>query len=224
MQSDKTSMEITNLTIEKLGDEFGTLFNNLINEVSWIQFLWLEFNELFGKDEQRVNMLNKIAPDFFQMTQTILLESILLAITRITDPEESNIGGETKRNLTIKAIPKYIIDNPKFKKKINRKIEQIMDISSSFRDWRNRHIAHKDLILSIKNHDSKPLKTLTRQDIRLTVERFHQLFNDLEIYYQLPKSYFDLMIIGKSSSTLIYYLENGIKYQNDLFESKLLKG
>jgi hypothetical protein len=77
------------------------------------------------------------------VVQFTIWESIVLQIARLIDPPQS-VG---KNNLTIKRLPIYIDNEPK--KKALELLIEIAESSTSFaRDWRNRHIAHRDLNLA----------------------------------------------------------------------------
>jgi len=69
--------------VEKLGDELGSLYHELWNDVVRLHSKWDEFIELFGSKPSRVELLNKSAPLFFRTAQDSLWESTLLHITRL---------------------------------------------------------------------------------------------------------------------------------------------
>lgn len=162
-------------------------------------------------------MLNKTAPEFFHIVQTVLFENIILGISRITDPIES-FG---KKNVTIKAIPQHIQD-PILRETLSAIIEDIIDSASFCRDWRNRHITHKSYNLYIESQDSKPLEEATRQRLRTIIDKLNEFFNIIEIHFGLSKSMYQLMRVNNGSESLMSYIEHGIKYKMDLFESKIL--
>lgn len=85
----KTAEEIKNEMIEKLGTDFGLLLNSLYNEITWLTFRWIEFVELYGTKETRLELMNKSAPFLFFTIQKVLWENLLLGISRITDPPKS---------------------------------------------------------------------------------------------------------------------------------------
>ena len=62
------------------------MFAALYHQVAWVHLKFHEFVELFGKDEERVEILNRAAPGYFSMVQDVLFESIILDIAKLLDP------------------------------------------------------------------------------------------------------------------------------------------
>jgi hypothetical protein len=173
-----TAEEIKSEMIKKLGAEFGSLFYLLYNEITWLTFRWIEFVELYGEKESRLELMNKSAPFLFFTIQKVLWENLPLGITRITDPPKSR----GKKNLTLTALPSFLLDN-KFKKEVESELKQL-DIEIGFcRDWRNRWIAHIDYELATNNESAKPLETGTRKKLRSVIERIHSIYNMVELEY-----------------------------------------
>ena len=144
MGTQRTDEEIKQHHIESLGKELGSLYNELHNELEWLYMKWNEYVELFGTKPSRINLLNEAASGFFWIVNDTLWESIILHIARLTDPPQS----AGKHNLTVQCLPVLIEDE-----KVSDHVKELIDIAgekSDFcRDWRNRHLAHRDLKLAI---------------------------------------------------------------------------
>jgi hypothetical protein len=143
MAENQSAEEVLERYKEILGEEFGILFYTLHNEYTWLVAKWQQFQMLYETNPERIEIMNKTAPFFFRVVQFTIWESIVLQIARLIDPPQS-VG---KNNLTIKRLPIYIDNEPK--KKALELLIEIAESSTSFaRDWRNRHIAHRDLNLA----------------------------------------------------------------------------
>lgn len=214
MSGTNTAEQIKLNRIKVLGNDFGKLYNSLYNEVVWINFKWLEYKELFGKKESRVEMLNKTAPFLFFVIQKTLWENILLGIARITDP--AKMYG--KSNVTIKALPDFIADES-FKEKIKEKIESINSKSNFCRDWRNRWIAHKDLLLSI-NENAEPLSHASRKQVDESLEMIFELINKIEDKYFKSTTMFKLLSSDnrKGAISLLCIIDDGLDSRKELLE------
>src|SRR5437016_1294947 len=86
--------------ISQMGEELGSIFNELWQEVSRLHNDWHEYVQLFGTKQSRIALMNEAAPAFFRMVQDELFDMIVLRIARLTDPPKS----AGKSNLTIQQL------------------------------------------------------------------------------------------------------------------------
>src|SRR5438552_8389482 len=85
--------------ITKMGEALGTQFAEF-----W-HMKWLEFAELFGTKDSRVDLMNEAAPRFFRVVQDVLWEDTLLHIARLMDRPRR---GYDKELLTLRNLPKLV--------------------------------------------------------------------------------------------------------------------
>lgn len=157
--------------IDKLGPELGDVYNKLFEEWARGNVKLNEIRLLYGNLEN-VNYVNTFGGHFFGHIQDILLDDMLLNVTRLTDPVQSGRG---KKNLTILLLP-TLLENEAFRKEVNDGIE-IAVVSSGFaRDWRNRRIAHRDYNLEF-NKNAEPLETANLQKIDHALTDVHTVLN-----------------------------------------------
>lgn len=60
--------------IDRVGHEFGLLFYHLYNETLWLTTKWIEYKELYGTKESRIDLMNKTAPTFFYIVEKNFME------------------------------------------------------------------------------------------------------------------------------------------------------
>jgi hypothetical protein len=101
-----TAEELEKRNIAAMGETLGKQYTALHNEVAILRLYWMEFLELFGTNEKRIERLNKSAPGFFRMLQDELFQTNVLHIARLTDSPVS-FG---KKNLTVQNLPTLISD------------------------------------------------------------------------------------------------------------------
>jgi hypothetical protein len=138
-----TADEIKKENIEKMGEPLGAQYSELWQELASIYIKWGEFIDAFGTARERVELLNRAAPLFFRTAQDALWEASVLHVARLTDPSQSP-GGKGKSNLTVQNLPALVADET-LKSKLATLIAIALKASEFCRDWRNRHIAHRDL-------------------------------------------------------------------------------
>lgn len=199
-----TADDVKQKYIEKLGNNLGSLFNELENELASLYMKWEEYVELFGKTPSRIDLLNQSAPVFFKIVQDSLWEDILLHLARLTDPPKS----AGKDNLTLRCLPSLV--DVKIMETITNQIIDAEEKTNFCRDWRNRHIAHRDLKLVIDKH-AEPLKPASRAKVKDALESFTKILNTISEYYMKSIIAFDSIIGSGGAEELLYVLDDGIK-------------
>src|SRR5215472_2229378 len=72
----------------------------LHGEVVWLHGRWSMYRQLFGTNENRVNLLNKVAPNYFGTIQNIQLDEVQLTLSRLGDPAQTG----KRQNLTLETL------------------------------------------------------------------------------------------------------------------------
>ena len=198
--SDKAKQDHVN----KLGDELGNLYHELWNEVALLHSKWDEYVELFGTKPSRVELLNEAAPLFFRTVEDSLWESTLVHITRLTDPPRS-CG---KDNLSIQRLTDLVDDD--IKETLIEKIEEAKEKSNFCRDWRNRHIAHKDLGLVVDSQ-AEPLEPASRAKVKDALQSIASVLNVISGHYMDSTVIFDLVKGSSGAVSLLYVLDDGLR-------------
>lgn len=211
-----TTEQIKNEMTVKLGTDFGSLLYSLYNEITWLTFKWIEFKELYGTKESRFELMNKTAPFFFFTIQKVLWENLLLGVARITDPTVT-MG---KKNTTLKALGQYIQDD-NFKSEIENDLNDILTESKFCRDWRNRWIAHMDYELAVDRQNARPLEAATRQKLRVTIGKIHELYNKITFKYLDSTTAWQMLDSDRGAISLLYRIEDGLRFDKENYNRKL---
>ena len=157
---------------------------------------------LFGTNK-RVELLNSVSPNFFKLIHDILWEYTILGLARITDGAQTGCGKKVKKNLSIKAMKRLLSPEAiEVSDSIFSKVEKSVEFC---RDWRNKHIAHRDLYYILQS--PKQLKA-TRKEVEATMSDIAAVMNAVAQCYQVPPTMFDFCI-GADSTSLLSYLDIG---------------
>ena len=200
-----TAEEAKKKNIEKMGDALGSQFSALWQEVVLVHMVWSEFVELYGTKPSRVEILNASASNFFYMAQQVLWESTMLHICRLTDP--SLVAGKT--NLTVQNLYSLIPD-AKLKAEVLQLVDAAILRSDFCRDWRNRHIAHRDLDLAL-GKSATPLATGTVKDTTSAIKALAEVLNAVESHYMDSQTAYDFAKPHNGAIALLYALDDGLK-------------
>ena len=156
----KTPEEVRDEYVRSMGGDLGRLFHELTAEEDWLRDKWAVFQGLFEHGQERIDLLNRAASNFFWSLHKLLFEDAMLHLSRLTDPPASN-GKRT--NLTVRLLPALISD-PKLKDSVEVAIEDLAKSCEFARNMRNRRLAHADL-RTVRNERPDSLPAVTPQDI-----------------------------------------------------------
>ena len=207
--ADRTDAEAEKSYIEKMGEALGKQFHALWKEVVWLHWNWAEYVELFGSKPTRIELLNQAAPAFFRMIQDLLWEETLLRIARLTDASKS--GGRAGRaNLTIRNLPE-LVDDSEARQVATALIETAVRKASFCRDWRNRHLAHRDLDLALNNRAAAPLEFASRERVKEALAAIAKVLNYLDGHYMDSETYFGGGPGIGNGVSLLHVLDAGLR-------------
>jgi hypothetical protein len=207
---ERTAEEAKKANIAKMGEALGALYSALWQAVATIHFHWQEYVELFGTKPERIDLLNRAAPAFFRMLQDELWENSLLHLARLTDPANSP-GKQAPANLTIQALPALITD-AKRKEILSQLVAEAVKQTEFCRDWRNRHIAHRDLKLALEQH-TEPLAEGSRADVKAALKALADVLNAIDGHYFQSETRFDLGGALGGAVSLLHALDDGLRAQ-----------
>jgi hypothetical protein len=201
-----TAEESKKKYIAAMGEELGSQYAQLWQEVAYLHQKWAEYVELFGTKPSRIDLMNQAAPAFFRNVQDALWEGTLLHIARLTDPSES---GKGKGNLSIQNFPALITD-AKLREEMKQLIEKLLARSNFCRDWRNRRIAHRDLSLAL-DQPVEVLKNGSRKDINELLELIVEIMNLVSSHFLDSQTNFKVGVRAGGAVSLLYVIDDGVK-------------
>jgi AbiU2 len=190
--------------VSAMGEPLGEQFHALWLDVTWLHIKWSQFVEIFGTDAARITLLNRAAGSFFRIVEGIFLNDVMLNLTRLTDPSRS----VKKPNLTILNFPGLIPD-PETKATVLSLVEDAERSTKFARDWRKRHIAHRDLDRAL-NPQAHPLEPATRDDVAEALSAIS------EVMYAVRRAYMGASPCFQAGHTiggaidLLKVLEDGV--------------
>ena len=203
--SHKTAEEAKTENILVMGRELGSLYDALWQEVAWVHHTWDEYVQLFGIKESRISLLNQAAPAFFRTVQDSLWNDVLLHIARLTDPPKS----AGKPNLSINRLTDAVA-HTETKGVIKELLEKAAIATEFCRDWRNRHLAHRDLGLAL-GQGAAPLQFASREKVQGALVSLVAVLNVVSMHYKESTTFFDIGGEPGGATQLLYLLDDGLK-------------
>jgi hypothetical protein len=201
----RTAEESRTRNIGLMGEPLGEIYSALWQELASVHANWAEYVVLFGTKPSRVMLVNKAAPYFFQLVQDTLWEAVLLHMARLTDPYDN----PKKPVLSVQRLPDLIID-PALKASVKTFVAKSIDDTKFCRDWRNRHIAHRDLALSLASAGAKPLASASRLQVKAALQSLADVLNAVSKHYRDGPTHFDLHHAHDGAQHLLPVLNEGV--------------
>lgn len=153
-----------------MGNDLDTCFYEIKRDVRWLNIKFMEFTELYGNTET-IELLDNTAHHFFGTLRTILLEDIILHLSRLTDPKQTS----GKQNLSIDKLFSLIQD-VSIKTELDPYFECAKKDSEKCRKYRNQKIAHNDY----KTADSRDIN-LIKSDITDSISSISEFIKQVSI-------------------------------------------
>lgn len=204
MSKTQTEDELLRESQQFMGAELGELHFLLCRELAYLHLTWREYRALFARDQETFNLMNATAPRFFKRLNDSLWHATLLHLCRLTDPPDS-VG---KPNLTVRRLV-ATIDDSKLKEEVEHLALQAKERTEFARDWRNRHLAHRDLNRA-KSPQVHPLSPASRADVEGALAALRDIMNRIERHYRDSEiSYADTLPGPGGVDALFYFLRLG---------------
>jgi len=209
----RTAAEAKAHSIEVMGDELGSQYAQLWQEVAMIYERWGIYRQLYGSKPERVHLLNRVAGHTFGIIQDDLWDAILLHIARLTDPPLS-MGRSP--NLTLRNLPD-LVDDPATKAAVTQAVQEVLRLSDFCREKRNKYIAHRDLDIAL-DRSAVTLTNGSREQIKEVLSSITKALNIVERYYKDGQSVFDIGPLGDDALGLLRALDDGHRVHEERWE------
>lgn len=174
----------------QMGDALGELYFHLWKDLVWLHLSWREYRVLFGTSEETVELLNSVAPRFFYNLDYLMWHDALLRLTRLTDNPKSR----GKENLTIQRLPGLIAD-AELRVKVDALVAGAVSATGFARDWRDRHLAHRDLS-NTTAPEAHPLAAASRATVEEALKSLRDVLNCVLGHYEDTMAVYDSPMLG----------------------------
>jgi hypothetical protein len=183
--------------VSLMGVELGSVFASLHRKLIELHIVWQQYRQLFGTDEETVALLNRTAGLFFKVTQDEIWNSVLLGISRMTDPPESR----GKKNLTINSLP-LLINDPTLKQELQDLCRAALDDAAFAREHRNKRIAHQDHGYAT-NQAANPLNGISRERVESMLASIGKVMNRLNLHFNDGTTFYEDFIDQSGARVLV---------------------
>ena len=130
-------------------------------------------------------------------------DDVLLHLSRRTDKPRV----ASKPTLTLRALPPLV--DAAIRKEVEIALDAAVQKCEFARDWRNRHIAQRDLSLAI-DEGAAPLAPASRSRVKDAIDAIARLLNVLESHYCHSEVAYEVIDVPGSAEALLYVIRDGL--------------
>jgi hypothetical protein len=181
--------------------EVRAVFDTLRDEITFLHGNWDAFQQLFGTQES-IAALNDVAPGAFTLIHYAFRHSMIMSISRITDPKTTGFGKKSKNNLTLKQLLHVLgehCQDRQFLDHLAAKEKTIEAKCKPIRDRRNRTVGHLDLQTALNYHPD-PLPNINRNHVIEILALLAEFMNDVLGHYTYSHADFVPHITGPAGN------------------------
>jgi hypothetical protein len=194
-----------------LPSAIAEVFEELKNEVSWLNAKWIIYRQLFAHSEKRIKLLNECASACFRIIHDTLLGEVQITISKLTDPAlmKENV------NLSLEQLQKLCEAQGEddFVKSLQVQLIDLKNKYRAIRIRRNKELAHFDLT-TILQSNLNPLPGISRKMIKEALEMISNYMNTIEVHYTGSETgYEHFLMNGSDGEALISMLKYGLRYE-----------
>jgi hypothetical protein len=186
---------------------FDVQRTKLWNEIVSVKDLWAQYRYLFIDSHQRIEMLMACANWYFGVTQRLMLQGVILGLSRLTDP----VSQGKHANLVVASL----LDDPRvdvipgLRAELSAEIAEVAARVEPIRTHRDKYIAHLDRATVVKENLLPPLARDAISDVIGRLGRIYQLHS---LRVRETDSTLDLYAMG-SAQALVKILEESERWK-----------
>ena len=114
-----------------------------------------------------------------------------------------------KDNLTLSRLA-GTIEDATLATRVAALVESAKAEAGFVRDWRNRHLAHRDLQLALGS-GAQPLSTVSDDQMERALAALRSVMNEIQLHYWNSTTEYEFFVAPNDAESLTYYLSEAVK-------------
>jgi hypothetical protein len=196
-------------TLHQIDETFRMTVEALEGEAYALLDEWTVYKQLYGSDQERIELLNETARQFFGLLQFTLLDSVVAQICRITD--KMKVAG--KETLVIRRVCELAKPrHPDIADELEKDADAIDTLCKPIRDWRNNKVSHLNLAVHI-DAKNNPLTDFTRKDVQNAIDAIRAFLQKTREKLAADEFYYDGVYHDDGVWPLLNALIEAVQYR-----------
>jgi len=194
-----------------MDDELKEALEISKQELTHLYYRWIMYVQIFGTNSHRIDIVNQTASNFLQEFQWLIIDNMVLSISKLTDAAEMRKNTNLSLSFLINKVAE--LGDEDLTKELSAILEQLKDSIEHFRDIRNKRIAHNDLATA-KNKDTEPLPGVSRKDVNVALQYISDFLNKIEQKYLNSTTAYDMTILplNNDGRSVLIRLQKSLMY------------
>src|SRR5437588_201550 len=149
------------------------VLDSLVEEALRIRYAWGNYRFLFVDTQERVNILNATAPDFFHWMQGLNANEVFMGVARLTD--NSKVAGNPTASLAqLLDATNWQASDPTRWQKYSAALTSVLEVCKSCRTYRHKRLGHFDLSIALK---VLPIPAVTVREVDTALDAIESFIN-----------------------------------------------
>jgi len=173
----------------------------------WLRYTYREYSALFGSGPETVELLNALAPTFFDVVQQSLAQEMILAICRLLDPAESG----KYENLSMHQLLAALRDDGSANAlvaDIQHRCDELEAQSQPLRAKRDQLFAHMDLPHFAGRPDARPLDPTSIELLGSAISKLQDVIDTTGRFFHEDATSWDELQPRGGAADLLVHLRN----------------
>lgn len=193
-----------------LPSEVRELWAMLYEDVTWLHGYWSIYRQLFGTNQERLELLINTAASFAEVVHASLLDSVQLRLARIGE----RAGKGQRKNVTLQRLKEALegASEREAAQALGPLLERFESACSEILKRRNKLIAHMDVSSRQALRESR-LTEPSRQEIESALAILRETMNLVEFHYLGSKTSYESFVMDADGEHLLTALAKAERYQ-----------
>ena len=168
--------------------------------------------QLFSETQERIDLMEDCAPNFFTITHDTLLDDLAMILCRLTDPPTQGDRENPFENLVFeRLLAEAGLERGKPESdEFYLLLRTIKKDCQKFRSHRNRRIAHAEVSTAL---NKAQLPKISKEALKDSVENIILLLKKVDGYLGLVDTEYEDMILEGDGNQIIWLLEQACAHK-----------
>lgn len=155
-------------------DEYRSLLTAIEEEYIQLRYRWAIFDQLFDSGQDKIDILNKSGSNVFQLLQKLIIDDVMIRLSRLSDPPKSMGHENASLNNLVQKLDQKLSSETKVK--ISEKLTELGKHLDKVKTLRNKSLSHTDLAHAI---NPEMLPRPTYEEIEGAMSVVSSVLNDV---------------------------------------------
>lgn len=203
-------------TAHSIPSALQNVFEEITNQTSWLHARWKIYQQLYGTNERRLDLLNECAPVVFNILQFALLDDVVLTLCCLAGPPKS-MG---KDNMCLAHLIHGVrqCGHAELADRLKDMRDALVTKCEPLQARRNRWIAHRDFHTAL---GQRPQPGISRRMVEEALHLLRDFANCFQRYFIDTTTLFEKIILPSDADDLICCLKQSVAFEDLEKEGKL---